>query len=217
MSDTDIPWPNCNVPVLNEADRDASLLAILAQRPSGPFWVFAYGSLIWKPAFEPAQTRHATLFGYRRSFCFWTMVARGTPERPGLGLALEKKSGAHCRGVAMKVDEAREASDLKTLWRREMYSGVYQPTWVTLETLDDTPSTFPAMTFVAEPSHPQFCPSLSDEQRAHVIAGAHGRHGTCTDYLQNVVDHLREVGDPDSGLENLLAAVRRLPQQAGGA
>jgi len=217
VPDPDIPLPTCNIPVLNKAERNASLLAILAQRPIGPFWVFAYGSLIWNPAFEPAETRHATLFGYHRSFCFWTMVARGTPERPGLGLALEKKSGTRCQGVAMKVDKAREASDLKALWTREMYSGVYQPTWVTLETLDDKPSTFPAMTFVADPSHPQFCPSLSDEQRAYVIAGACGRHGTCADYLQNVVDHLRQIDEPDSELENLLVAVRQLPQRVGSA
>jgi len=215
--DPDIPWPTCRTPVLDDASREASRLATLAERPPGPVWVFAYGSLIWKPAFEAVDTKHAALPGYHRSFCFWTMVARGTPERPGLGLALEEKPGARCRGVAVQVDGAREEDDLKTLWAREMYSGVYRPTWVTLEALDGSRAPFQALTFVADPAHPQFCPPLSDEQRARVIAGACGRHGTCTNYLENVVDHLQEAGEPDPELEDLLAAVRRLPPAAPDA
>lgn len=204
--------------MLDQAGRDASRAATMAERPTGarkgPVWVFAYGSLIWNPCFEPARERHAVVHGYHRSFCFWTMVARGTRERPGLGLALEAKEGASCRGVALQVDPATQEADLEKLWAREMFSGVYRPTWVDLLPTegdtdgDDGPVS--AITFVADPGHPQYCPPLSVAQKAEIIAGASGQFGPCVDYLENVVQHLAEAGEPDPELEELLTAARAL-------
>jgi len=88
---------------LSDADRKASLQAMLAERPdSGEVWVFAYGSLIWRPCFEYAERLKATLAGYRRRFSVWTLIARGTPAAPGLALALEEGDGA-CHGVAYRL------------------------------------------------------------------------------------------------------------------
>ena len=205
---SDIPWPTFKAPLLDKAGRDASRNAAMADRPSGPVWVFAYGSLIWNPSFEPAATRHAAVTGYHRSFCFWTMVARGTRQRPGLGLALEAKGGATCRGVALQVASATETADLEALWAREMYSGVYRPTWVDLQPTDEPGDSFAALTFVADPGHPQYCPPLTIAQKAEIIAGASGQFGPCIDYLENVVSHLADAGEPDEELEELLAAAR---------
>ena len=211
----EIPWPSGRPQVLTDAGRSASRAATMAQRPAGPVWVFGYGSLIWNPGFEPAASRHAVLGGYRRAFCFWTMAARGTPERPGLGLALEARADACCRGIALRIDTATEAQDLEKLWGREMYSGVYRPTWVSLTPTaaiggekETTP--FIALTFIADSSHPQYCPPLSDAQKARIIAGASGSFGPCADYLENIVEHLAEAGEPDAELEALLALVRRI-------
>ena len=52
-------------------------------------WVFGYGSLIWEPGFDFDDRRLATLHGYRRAFCMTSIVYRGTPEAPGLVLALD--------------------------------------------------------------------------------------------------------------------------------
>lgn len=214
-----IPWPAGTPKVLDDAARRASREAAMTQRPAGPVWVFGYGSLIWNPGFAPAESRRAVLHGYRRAFCFWTMSARGTPERPGLGLALEARPGACCRGIALRIDAATEAQDLKRLWAREMYSGVYRPAWVSpvpekataaAAEAERGAAAFTALTFVADPAHPQYCPPLSDAQKAYVIAGASGQFGPCSDYLENVVDHLAEAGEPDRELEALLERVRRL-------
>ena len=53
-------------------------------------WVFGYGSLLWNPGFEPIEQMRADLPGYRRSFCMLSIHHRGTPEDPGLVLALDK-------------------------------------------------------------------------------------------------------------------------------
>ncbi|MCY4395878.1 MAG: gamma-glutamylcyclotransferase [Rhodospirillaceae bacterium] len=212
-SGDDIPWPAGRPPVLDDAARIASRHATMKRRPAGPVWVFGYGSLIWNPGFAPAESRHALLAGYHRAFCFWTMSARGTPERPGLGLGLEAKAGANCRGIAMRIDPETEAQDLEMLWGREMYSGVYRPVWVTLTPTAHGPAEnapFTALTFIADPDHPQYCPPLSDAQKARIIAGAAGKFGPCADYLANVVTHLAASGEPDAELEALLEMVREL-------
>jgi cation transport protein ChaC len=70
-------------------------------------WVFGYGSLIWQPGFDFDEKLVAVLHGYRRAFCMTSVVYRGTPEAPGLVLALDEEPGAHCVGVAYHVPAAQ--------------------------------------------------------------------------------------------------------------
>ena len=86
--------------------------------------MFAYGSLMWNPALEFAERSTAKIEGWRRSFCFWTPLGRGTPELPGLMLALEP--GGDCEGIAYRLAPHQVRSELAILWNREMLSGVYQ-------------------------------------------------------------------------------------------
>ena len=210
----DIPWPAGRAQPLDEAALAASRAAAMERCPDGPVWVFGYGSLIWNPAFEPAERRRAVLHGWRRAFCFWTVSARGTPERPGLGMGLETGPGARCGGVALRIDDASEAADLERLWAREMYTAVYRPVWLPLhpaETPDGpAPEPLTALAFVIDPAHPQYCPPLGAERQARIIAGAAGKFGACADYLADMAGHLAEAGEPDAELEALLEKVRRL-------
>lgn len=210
----DIHWPAGRVEPLDATALAASRDAAMVRRPAGPVWVFGYGSLIWNPAFEPAERRRAVLHGYRRAFCFWTVSARGTPERPGLGLGLEAGPGGRCGGVALRIDGAKEAADLESLWAREMYTAVYRPAWVPLHPAGapdgPDPAPFTALAFVIDPAHPQYCPPLGADRQARIIAGAAGEFGPCADYLADMVAHLAEAGEPDAELEALLARVRRL-------
>ena len=70
----------------------------------GDLWVFGYGSLMWRPGFAYTRRCKATLRGWRRSLCVYSHVYRGSPERPGLVLALDR--GGACPGVAFQVDAA---------------------------------------------------------------------------------------------------------------
>jgi len=86
------------------------------------FWVFGYGSLMWNPGFAFAERVPATLLGYARSFCMWSIHHRGTPEEPGLVLALDLEDRASCRGLAFHVSRDHAAATLAYLRERELVS-----------------------------------------------------------------------------------------------
>ena len=77
------------------------------------FWVFGYGSLVWHPGFAFDDKRVAVLHGWRRAFCMASIMYRGTPEAPGLVLALDRDAGGHCLGVAYHVRAGRGGGDAR--------------------------------------------------------------------------------------------------------
>lgn len=196
---------------LPSAAREASLAeALLDHSPGEEAWVFAYGSLMWNPAFEYAEVQSGRIEGWRRSFCFWTPMGRGTPELPGLMLALEQGRG-ECEGIAYRLSPELVRSELGILWNREMLAGLYKALWIPAKLRDGR--TVNAVIFVAEPKHCQYCGDLPIEQAAHHIAFAEGRRGACRDYLTNTVEHARSLGIRDPYLEELVARVARLREQ----
>ena len=110
---------------LSAEERAASLeRALTRYAPGEEAWVFAYGSLMWNPALEFAEQQPCQVDGWRRSFCFWMPMGRGTPELPGLMLALEQ--GGACEGIAYRLAPQQVESELGLLWNREMLAGTYQ-------------------------------------------------------------------------------------------
>src|SRR5262245_56917930 len=114
-------WSTCGQGprVLSDDELAASVECVLSgARTGADLWVFAYGSLMWNPLFRYVERRPATLLGFHRRFCLWSIAGRGTPERPGLVLGLDL--GGQCSGLAYRVAGAHAAAELKHLWQREM-------------------------------------------------------------------------------------------------
>ena len=158
---------------------------------------------MWNPAFNFVERRPARLEGYRRSFCFWTPLGRGTPERPGLMLSLE--SGGSCNGVAYRLEADAAATELDVLWRREMFTMAYRPVWTTART---PKGVVPVIVFSANRHHERYAPGLEDAAIARYLATGAGPLGRCCDYLFDTVDHLRQLGIRDHRLEALETRVR---------
>jgi cation transport protein ChaC len=173
---------------------------------SDDLWVFGYGSLIWHPGFDFDDRRLAVLAGFRRAFCMTSIVYRGTPEAPGLVLALDADPAGRCAGVAYHVPASTAAATHAYLRERELVSYAYDEARVPL-VLDDG-RTVEAVAYVSNRAHPQYAGGLTLEEQADVIARARGPRGPNADYLLNTVESLAALGLDDPDLGRLAALVR---------
>lgn len=99
-------------------DREQSREQTLAARRGNDLWVFAFGSLMWDPAFLFAEVRRALVPGYSRQFLLKDIYGgRGTKEAPGLMAALDK--GGCCEGLAFRITANDVDAETEILWRRE--------------------------------------------------------------------------------------------------
>ena len=188
---------------LPDAERNASLRRFMEHMPPGDPWLFTYGSLMWDRTTIPYQeTASALLHGYHRRFCIWTQLARGSPEMPGLSLGLEP--GGACRGIAYRIKRRVAGDALDRIWRREMYTGCYNPRWRKVRFADRTVN---AVAFVARRDHVQYAGRLAPETVAFHIARAHGENGSSRDYLADTLSNLNALGVRDRHLERLLDLV----------
>jgi glutathione-specific gamma-glutamylcyclotransferase len=195
----------------------ASLGATLAAEfgaggPAGDVWLFAYGSLIWNPAFHFVERRLGIIRGWHRRFCLWTDIGRGTPDNPGLILGLDR--GGTCRGVAFRIAAEAVEEELELVWRREMVTESYRPRWVEVRTTDGP---LRAVTFTIRRDTSRYAGRLSEAEAARSIATASGRLGGCSEYFFATVDHLDELGIRDHSLVPLRRRVEALCAQASAA
>ncbi len=179
-----------------------------AGRPEGPTWVFGYGSLIWNPLM-PFEAQHtATLQGWHRSFCLRSISGRGSPEQPGRVLSL--MPGGAVQGVALRLPEAEAQGEVRMLWTREMTGGSYLPRWQPV-LLEDGSTTVTAITFVANPEHPQHEHDACAETVARLVAVAKGVFGPNIDYVLSLDKALRERGLHDPYVEAIVQGIREAP------
>ena len=188
----------------SEAERESSLNETLAQLDElKDIWVFGYASLVWRPEFEYVESRLGTLKGYHRALCLWSGVNRGTPERPGLVFGLAE-SGV-CEGMVYKLPNTNIHDKMRRLWKREMPNSSYIPMWLDCETPEGVVK---ALTFVMDPDDHSYTGALSVEQTLHVVLGATGLYGPCTEYVLETADALKNVGIDDPELYHLADRIR---------
>lgn len=180
-------------------------------------WVFAYGSLMWRPDFPFAEAHPARLDGWHRAFCIVSRHYRGTDERPGLVLGLDR--GGSCHGRVFKVGAADADTVLHYLRRREQISGVYREAHVNVRLLSEPHRQEMALTFLAERAHPSYVRGLSLRQQANILAAAAGKTGTNLHYLVSTLHELRSFGIREPELERILVTLGpvRARTQAGTA
>ena len=172
--------------------------------PHGDLWVFGYGSLMWRPGFAYGFHGKAILRGWRRSLCVYSHVYRGSPEKPGLVLGLDR--GGACAGVAFQVAAALREPTIRYLRDREQVTSVYleRTVPVTLESGERVE----ALTYVADRLHGQYAGRLDRETMLAVVRAGHGRSGDNASYVTETRDHLAAIGVHDSELEWLAARLR---------
>ncbi|RDW12233.1 gamma-glutamylcyclotransferase [Paracoccus thiocyanatus] len=178
--------------MLDDADLDLLAQGLTQGRPR-PIPIFAYGSLIWKPDFTVGARRRGTAIGWHRSFSISLDHFRGTPERPGLMLALA--SGGQCDGLVLDIAEGTEAQSLRAVLRRELVAHelAANACWIEVQTERGREE---ALTFYADPVGAQLA-DLSVEDQARRLAHAAGAAGSGAEYLLRTVRGLAENGIHD--------------------
>ena len=187
--------------VMTDEELRPGLEEIVAGREGAALWVFAYGSLMWRPEFPVAERRLGTVRGFHRRFCLMQRRFRGTPERPGFVLALDR--GGLCRGVAFRLPDAEIREALMPLWRREMRGRGYVARWLPVATEEGPVS---ALTFLANRASDRYA-RLPDTELAAMIAAACGHMGPSAEYLYRTVEACEALGIRDRHLWRLQALV----------
>lgn len=167
-------------------------------------WVFAYGSLIWRPDFDFAEQRPARVHGWHRALKMWSRINRGTPERPGLVFGL--LTGGCCRGMVFRIARHHGAETLTRLWSREMATAVYDPRWLTAQTPQGPVR---ALAFTLSRRSPSHTGELSEEEYRAIFEQATGIYGTTLDYAHRTLEELRRHDIRDRNLERLLRLIQR--------
>jgi cation transport protein ChaC len=172
---------------------------------AGPadLWVFGYGSLMWRPGFPFVERRHGRLNGYHRALCVYSHVHRGTPERPGLVLGLDR--GGSCHGVAFRVEAHEADATIRYLREREQVTAVYLERHVKVHFGDGR--TVRAVAYVVDRAHPQYTGRLPDAELVRLVRQGQGISGANPDYVRSTHEHLLDMGVTDPTLARIVAAL----------
>jgi cation transport protein ChaC len=180
-------------------------------------WIFAYGSLMWRPDFSFVQRLEARLIGAHRALCVYSFVHRGTPERPGLVLGLDR--GGTCRGIAYRVSAAQRANTIAYLRKREQVTSVYREVVRPIVLQHGPHQRVPALCYVVDRGHPQYAGRLSLHAQLHHVRQGHGVSGANRDYVIATVAALEELGYRESELHRLaqlIAGTHETPTARSG-
>jgi len=164
-------------------------------------WIFGYGSLMWRPGFTFQEACEARLYGYHRAFCVYSHVHRGTPDRPGLVLGLDR--GGSCRGIAYRVSDSDWDEVIGYLRAREQATAIY----VEREKVVDLGGgdRVSATTYLVDRAHHQYAGRLSLEDQLRFVRQGVGQSGKNPDYVKSTVRHLEDMGVAEGPLHDLLA------------
>lgn len=192
-----------------ETEWNTTVREMLASRPAGQdVWIFAYGSLLWKPAVEHVEERPGVVPGWHRSFCIRMKDWRGTVDQPGLMMGLDR--GGQCGGMVLRLAEGTVEAQLGKLVRREMpvrpsSKPITQTSrWVHVHT---TQGRFRALAFIVNRNGVNYAGGLTPDETAGILANACGHGGSCAEYLYNTISQLEALGIRDRNLWHLQSLV----------
>ncbi|BCM20540.1 gamma-glutamylcyclotransferase [Mesorhizobium sp. J8] len=194
------PGPSGEWTQLSDDDFSALATRLAGEADAGPLWVFAYGSLIWKPAFESVEQQRASAHGWHRSFCLDLVRWRGSAAQPGLMMALER--GGRCDGVIYRLPDGDKPAQIERLLRREIddHEAVASVRWVPVRTAQGR---LRALGFWVGVTGRGTSLRQPLEKVAWVLARACGHVGSGAEYLYNTVSHLETFGIHDRNLWRL--------------
>lgn len=202
-------WPELHWVIeklYTEEFRTASRNEVLSSHRDGDLWIFAYGSLMWDPAFLFNEVRRAKVPDHARRFILKDVWGgRGTSELPGLMAALDEGDG--CDGLIYRISSDTIEAETANLWAREMVAPGYVPRFVNAQVGD---TSVPALTFVANYEAESIHPNLTRDEQLRYLKTGTGVLGTSMEYLENIVCQFSVLGIVDQECSALLQEAKAL-------
>ena len=177
----------------------ANNLSVTASKDD--LWVFGYGSLMWRPGFEHIEQVPARLIGEHRALCVYSFDHRGTPEKPGLVLGLDR--GGACRGIAFRVAAPMRGATIAYLRSREQTTHVYREVTRAVWLDNAARERVAALTYVVDRGHIQYAGRLPMHEQLRIVQQGHGRSGDNRDYVLSTVRAIEGQGFRDKELHRL--------------
>jgi cation transport protein ChaC len=187
-----IAVPSMPVKILSEAESS-----------KGDLWVFGYGSLMWRPGFPFIEQVPARLIGEHRALCVYSFDHRGTPEKPGLVLGLDR--GGACRGIAFRIAAKQRKDTVNYLRSREQTTNVYREVMRSVWLENEARQRVSALAYVVDRGHVQYAGRLSLTEQLRYVQQGHGRSGNNRDYVLSTVKSIEAQGLRDPQLHQLAA------------
>ncbi|KAK0612960.1 ChaC-like protein-domain-containing protein [Bombardia bombarda] len=190
---------------------------------SNEFWLFGYGSLIWKPPPHFDRRIEGWVTDYVRRF--WQVCVshsedhRGTPEAPGRVVTLIERSfweqltdhhgsAPHkVWGVAYlirpdKVDEVKEYLDIREINGYTIHYTLFHPAASVDPALLPRSGPIKALAYIGTPDNEQFVGPQDPQRLAEHIYHSRGPSGLNREYLWELEKALEELS-PESGDEHV--------------
>ena len=180
----------------------------------GDLWVFGYGSLMWRPGFDVLERVPAKLIGMHRALCVYSFVHRGTPEKPGLVMGLDR--GGMCRGVAYRVAAAKREETIAYLREREQVTSVYLETMRRITLEDEARRQVRALCYTVDRGHVQYAGRLGVDESVHYVRQGHGRSGHNRDYVVETVRALEALGYRETELHLIAERLKGAREAVAG-
>ena len=173
------------------------------------FWLFGYGSLIWKADFPFLERQPAWIFDWSRRFWQGSHDHRGTPQAPGRVVTLVPEPTARCDGMAYRITPAV----LQQLDMREKNGYLRELVPIHLSApsvvVNGSAEVVEGLIYLATPDNAAFLGAAPLSQMAAQIAKAKGPSGSNSEYLLNLEQALQELGVQDWHVTALASLVKQ--------
>tara|TARA_E500000331_G_C17249243_1_gene710391 strand:+ start:301 stop:831 length:531 start_codon:yes stop_codon:yes gene_type:complete len=170
------------------------------------FWVFGYGSILWKVDFPFAERSTAHIKGWSRRFYQGSVDHRGIPGSPGRVVTLIDSPKEICWGIAYRLSNDGIEDTLAALDYRER--GGYDRLEIDLHL--ETGESVNGITYFASGDNPNYLGHAETSDIAQQIFGASGPSGDNTEYVFRLEQTLGEIGSPDDHVTDIANQLRQL-------
>jgi cation transport protein ChaC len=112
--------------------------------------------------------------------------------------------------MVFKVASDQVQQTFDSVWKREMATGAYLPSWLTCAT---PMGEVLAMAFVINRNGPAYVQEPPEDDLVNIILKAHGTYGSCLDYVTQTATALKTAGIFDARLAQLAKRLEQHQQQ----